>query len=91
MPKHQIFEMKIHDCHVLIQRLIPIAFRELLLAKVWEPLIKVSIFFRSLTSLKISATDMWRLNEEIPVVLCKLETIFPLTFFDVMDCLSGTI
>ncbi len=85
MAKHQIFGMKSHDCHVFMQRLIPIAFRELLPAKVWEALTEVSLFFRSLTSPKISAANMWRLNEEIAVVLCKLETIFPPTFFDVME------
>ena len=85
MAKHQIFGMKSHDCHVFMKRLITIAFRELLPAKVWEALTEVSLFFRSLTSSKISAADMWRLDEEIAMVLCKLETIFPPTFFDVME------
>ena len=30
----RLFVMKIHDCHVLMQRLLPIAFRELLPKKV---------------------------------------------------------
>ena len=30
MKKHKLFGMKTHDCHVFMQRLIPIAFRELL-------------------------------------------------------------
>ena len=34
MAKHQIFGMKSHDCHVFMKRLITIAFRELLPAKV---------------------------------------------------------
>ena len=85
MAKHQIFGMKSRDCHVFMQQLIPITFRELLPAKVWEALIEVSLFFRSLTSQKISAADMWRLDEEIAVVLCKLKTIFPPTFFNVME------
>ena len=29
MRKHKLFGMKSHDCHVSMQRLIPIAFREL--------------------------------------------------------------
>ena len=85
MAKHQIFGMKSHDFHVFMQRLIPIAFRELLPAKVWEALTEVILFFKSLTYPKISTTDMWRLDEEIAVVVCKLETIFPTTFFDVME------
>ena len=85
IDEHQIFGMKSYDCHVFMQRLIPIAFRELLPAKVWEALIKVSLLFRSLTSLKISAADMWRLDKEIAEVIYKLETIFPPTFFDAME------
>ena len=87
MAKHQIFGMKSHDFHVFMERLIPIAFGELLPAKVWEAQTEVSLFFRSLTSTKISAANMWRLDKEIAVVLCKLETIFPPTFFDVMEYL----
>ena len=68
-----------------MQWLVPIAFRESLPAKVWEALTKVGLFFRSITSAKISAADMWRLDEEIVVVLCKLETMFPPTFFDVIE------
>ena len=45
MKKHKLFGMKSHDCHVFMQRLIPIAFRELLLGNVWQALTEISIFF----------------------------------------------
>ena len=61
MAKHKIFGMKSHDCHVFMQRLIPIAFRELLPAKVWEALTGVSLFLRSLTSPKTQITSFPRL------------------------------
>ena len=35
MRKHKLFGMKSHDCHVFMQRLLPIAFRELLPSNVW--------------------------------------------------------
>ena len=35
MRKHKLFGMKSHDCLVFMQRLIPIAFRELLPTNVW--------------------------------------------------------
>ena len=85
VAKYQIFGMKSHDCHVFMQRLVPMAFRESLLAKVWEALKEFSLFFGKITSATISVADMSRLDEEIAVVLCKLETIFPPTFFDVME------
>ncbi|GJU10789.1 hypothetical protein Tco_1133185 [Tanacetum coccineum] len=38
MKKYKMFGMKSHDCHVFMQRLIPIAFRELLPTIVWKAL-----------------------------------------------------
>lgn len=85
MQKYKLFGMKSHDCHVFMQRLIPIAFRELLPVIVWKALTELSLFFRDLTCTKINEEDMIRLNEDIPVILCKLERIFPPSFFDSME------
>ena len=48
MRKHKLFGMKSHDCHVFMQRLIPIAFRELLPTNVWQALTELSLFFQRL-------------------------------------------
>ncbi|GJU50148.1 transposon, En/Spm-like protein [Tanacetum coccineum] len=74
-----------HDCHVFMQRLIPIAFRELLPITVWKALTELSLFFKDLTCTTIEMDDMIRLQTEIPVILCKLEKIFPPGFFDSME------
>ncbi|XP_057543445.1 uncharacterized protein LOC130821673 [Amaranthus tricolor] len=88
MAKHQLFGMKSHDCHVFMQRLIPIAFRELLPVKVWEALTELSLYFRSLTTTKLCVEDLRKMEAYIPVIICKLETIFPSTFFDSMEYVS---
>ena len=44
MKKHKLFGMKSLDCHVFMQRLIPIAFRELLTGNVWQALTEISIY-----------------------------------------------
>ena len=85
MQKLKLFGMKSHDCHVFMQRLLPIAFRELLPHNVWKELTELSMFFKDLTSTIIKNDDMARLEEEIPVILCKLEHIFPPSFFDSME------
>ncbi|KAL6585933.1 hypothetical protein OROMI_002577 [Orobanche minor] len=85
MQKKKLFGMKSHDCHVFMQRLIPIAFRELLPQSVWTALTELSMFFKELTATVISKTDMERLEKDIPVILCKLERIFPPSFFDSME------
>ncbi|XP_057990590.1 uncharacterized protein LOC131172971 [Hevea brasiliensis] len=85
MRKLKLFGMKSHDCHVFMQRLLPIAFRELLPKNVWQALTELSNFFRELTSTTLREEAMLQLNEEIPIILCKLERIFPPSFFDSME------
>ncbi|XP_055962322.1 uncharacterized protein LOC126687685 [Mercurialis annua] len=77
--------MKSHDCHIFMQRLLPIALRELLPKEVWEPITELSIFFRELTSTSLTEKDLDRMRLEIPKILCKLERIFPPSFFDSME------
>ncbi|XP_015160877.1 uncharacterized protein [Solanum tuberosum] len=77
--------MKSHDCHVFMQRLLPIAFRELLPSNVWQALTELSLFFKDLTSTTLRVDDMERLERDIPQILCKLERIFPPGFFDSME------
>ncbi|XP_039119063.1 uncharacterized protein LOC120255272 [Dioscorea cayenensis subsp. rotundata] len=81
----KLFGMKSYDCHVFMQRLIPIAFRELLPQNVLEGLTELSIFFKDLTARVIKDKYMQRLEWEIPIILCKLERIFPPSFFDCME------
>ena len=85
MQKLKLFGMKSHDCHVFMQRLLSIAFCELLSQNVWKELIELSMFFKDLTTTIIKNDEMARLEEEIPVILCKLECIFPLSFIDSME------
>ncbi|KAL6561202.1 hypothetical protein OROMI_016803 [Orobanche minor] len=46
---------------------------------------ELSMFFKELTATVISKADMERLEKDIPVILCKLERIFPPSFFDSME------
>ncbi|WOG84325.1 hypothetical protein DCAR_0103508 [Daucus carota subsp. sativus] len=85
MKKYKLFGMKSHDCHVFMQRLLPIAFREFLPNNVWEAVTELSLFFRDLASSTLKVSDMCRLEEQIPVILCKLERIFPPALFDSME------
>ena len=81
----QMSSMKSHNCHIFMQRLLQIAVRELLLKEVWEPITKLCLFFRELTVTTLNENDLIRLDKDIPVILCKLERIFPPSFFDSME------
>ena len=58
MRKFKLFGMKSHDCHVFMQRLMSVAFRELLSSKVWEAITELSLFFKNLTSSEITMVDI---------------------------------
>ena len=83
--KFKLFGMKSHDCHVFMQRLLPISFRELLPSNVWQALTELSLFFKDLTSTVLRKVDLKRLEVHIPQILCKLERIFPPGFFNSME------
>nr|GMC47958.1 uncharacterized protein LOC109179592 [Ipomoea batatas] len=68
-----------------MQRLIPIAFRELHPLNVWNVLTELSLFFKNLTSTTIRVEEMMKLENDIPLILCQLERIFPPSFFDSME------
>ncbi|GLU09814.1 hypothetical protein SLE2022_266540 [Rubroshorea leprosula] len=84
----RLFGMKSHDCHIFMQSLIPIAFRDLLPKQVWEPLVEISEFFRALCAPVIQVNDMAIWQERIVEIICKLERIFPPSFLDSMEHLA---
>ena len=63
MQKLKLFGMKSHDCHVFMQRLLLVAFHELLPQNVWKARTELSMFFKDLTSTIIKNDDMARLEE----------------------------
>ncbi|XP_056843715.1 uncharacterized protein LOC130496011 [Raphanus sativus] len=80
--------MKSHDCHVFMQRLLPFAFAELLPTNVNEALAGIGAFFRDLSTRTLIVEVVEQLQENIPILLCNLEKIFPPGFFDVMEHLA---
>ncbi|CAL8153844.1 unnamed protein product [Prunus armeniaca] len=71
--------LKSHDCHVFMQRLLPVGIRHLV-----KPIILLSRFFSQLTAKTLRKTDMFQLRHDIVQVLCKFEMIFPPAFFTSM-------
>jgi hypothetical protein len=83
----RLYGMKSHDCHVFMQTLIPLAFRDLLPKEIWDALTKISHFFRDICSSKLNVEHIERLQTNIIETLCKLEMISPPSFFDSMEYL----
>jgi hypothetical protein len=81
----KLYGMKSHDCHVFMQTLIPLAFRDLLPKGIWDALLEISHFFRDLCSTKLNVDHIERLEMNIIETPCKLEMIFPPSFFDSLE------
>ena len=82
--KGKISGMKSHDCHVLLQRLLPVAIRGYFSTEIRTPLIELCFFFKELCSRTLKLDVLNRMKHDIVVILCKLEMIFPPAFFYVM-------
>lgn len=95
VKERKIIGLKSHDCHVLMQQLLPLAVRGVFRKsrdskapdsrlQVGLALNELSSFFRELCSKVIDIKKMEKLERSIAVTLCKLERIFPPAFFDIM-------
>ncbi|XP_042950146.1 uncharacterized protein LOC122282038 [Carya illinoinensis] len=80
----KISGFKSHDCHVFLQRLLPIAVGGFLRPDIALALTELSSFFKKLCSRTFDITHLSQLQSDIVIILCKLEMIFPPSFFDVM-------
>ena len=76
--------LKTHDCHILLQRILPAAMRGILDNDIYVVLAELGRFFRELCSKTLHKDVLVELKQEILVILVKLEKIFPPAFFDVM-------
>ena len=85
MRELKVTGFKSHDCHVFMQRLLPIAFRELLPPVIWNTLIELSIFFQTIYAAQLDTNKLKELEEKAIVIVCNLEKNFPPGFFDAME------
>jgi hypothetical protein len=77
----RVLGMKSHDFHIWIERLLPAMTRGYLPDPVWRVLAELSYFFRQLCARELSRAVILDLERVAPLLLCKLEMIFPPGFF----------
>ncbi|KAM6574884.1 hypothetical protein CsatA_023211 [Cannabis sativa] len=80
----KLMGLKSHDCHALMQHLLPIAIRSVLPKNVRECLTHVCIFFNRLCGKELELDKLDALHEHVVKTLCNLEKFFPPSFFDIM-------
>ena len=76
--------LKSHDCHVLMQQLLPIALRRTLPKHVVQVLIELCSFFRHICSKTLDPSSLVQLQQKVTLALCHIEKIFPPSFLDIM-------
>ncbi|XP_038679076.1 uncharacterized protein LOC119980448 isoform X1 [Tripterygium wilfordii] len=81
---HKVSGLKSHDFHFILHYLLQLAVRRSLPTNITEPLIKLGDFFRGLCAKVIDLDEIDKLEGEIAETLCRLEMIFPPSFFDIM-------
>lgn len=76
--------LEAYDCHVILQRLLPIAAHPYLRKDITTTLAELSNFFQQICAKTLRVQDLDKLKEKIALILCKLEKIYPPSFFDLM-------
>lgn len=81
----RLIGLKSHDFHIMMERLLPVALRGFIPEKEWKVVAELSYFYRQLCAKELDPQCMRKLEEQIPILLCKLENMFPPGFFNVMQ------
>ncbi|XP_073221529.1 uncharacterized protein [Cicer arietinum] len=84
LAERKVSGYKSHDAHFMLHYLLQVAVRSAMSNQVAHPLIRLCSFFRCLCQKVIEVADLDILQTEIVETLCRLETIFPPSFFDIM-------
>ena len=80
----KFYKLKTHDCHVLLQRILPILIRPYVGSRVADTLVDLSRWFQRLYVRELKVQEIHQLQCDINLILCNLESIFPVAFFTIM-------
>ncbi|XP_071739517.1 uncharacterized protein [Rutidosis leptorrhynchoides] len=81
---NNITGMKSHDCHIMIQRLLPVGVNAFLDVTISTPIIQLCAFFKKICARELMVADMVKAQKQLIKLLCTSELIYPPAFFDIM-------
>ncbi|KAI9111159.1 hypothetical protein K1719_017770 [Acacia pycnantha] len=84
MKDLKLVVQKSHDCHVLMQQLLPVAIRGIAEYDLQRILTILCFFFNAVCSKVFEIEKLDELENEGYLILCQLEKLFLPTFFDIM-------
>ncbi|GJS26577.1 zinc finger, PHD-type containing protein [Tanacetum coccineum] len=80
--------LKSHDCHIMMQRLLPYGLQQYLPDEVAKPIIELCSFFKQICSATLMEDDMLKAQSKVVDILCNLELVSAnITIFNLYDLL----
>nr|GEY73821.1 hypothetical protein [Tanacetum cinerariifolium] len=79
-----IIGLKSHDCHIMMQRLLPYGLQNYLPDKIAKPIIALCSLFKQICSATLMEDDMLKAQIKVVDIMCDLELIYPPALFDIM-------
>nr|GEY29425.1 hypothetical protein [Tanacetum cinerariifolium] len=76
--------LKSHDCHIMMQCLLPYGLQNYLPDKIAKPIIELCSLFKQICSTTLMEDDMLKAQIKVVDILCDLELIYPCALFDIM-------
>ena len=73
--------LKSHDCHVILQELLPLALKNTIPIDVAVVLVDLCNFFKHLCAKVLSSEELQQIQDKIILTLCHMEMIFYPSFF----------
>jgi hypothetical protein len=80
-------ELKSHDYHIFLERLMPVMSRGYFKPDLWKMFAGLSYFYRQICAKQVLKVMMQRLEMGIVVLVCKMETVFSPGWFNTMQYL----
>ncbi|PKU72108.1 hypothetical protein MA16_Dca006701 [Dendrobium catenatum] len=81
----KIIGLKSHDCHILIEDIMPIALSSCAPSnKVLDIIVGISYFLKFICAKVINPIELDKKQKEITLTLCNMEKYFPPSFFTIM-------
>lgn len=84
LKKYRLQGLKSHDCHVLIQQLLDVAFQTILSNHVHVAIFRFCFFFNFICATVVDVSKLDEMEKDIVMTLCFLEKCFSLSFFNIV-------
>jgi hypothetical protein len=69
-------DLKSHDYHIIIERLMSMMFFAYFKGNLWKMLAEFSYFYRQICAKQVSKAMMQKLEKQISLLVCKMEKVF---------------